>query len=414
MEHKKDIIIITAAGNATWLRERFTPGGWGRMLGEGLVGGYKEKMQALRSVDDRVSLWLGDIHGLVKQMRSAASSNRLVDVAILLHNLNNKFNQVKEVSGELKNLEKADTEPFDMEHKGYLPDGDLLQAEDGLSSEAGVWSDFKRRWVAKHMETEERRKRKMAIDTLVNQASTLADNVDGFLSQMSKARAAGNIGDYISILDKLSKEQFKFRAQFMPIYNRYLAPIVEKVKSERKAAEEENKLIAEKKKQELLQNNKEQEANPTQSAPSILSVHPTTPSVPELQLPELQPNVNTLHSPSAPTSVPLSGPGTTKDSNPPTIPDSVSDTIKDSKNPAEDDSEGGPSTLASPKAANVVEQAVIKHAHLSFVGELIKASKNDDPYLLSAMLIKYAEKIEDIDLEQSMSLLAIAEGILNA
>ncbi|HVI40976.1 MAG TPA: hypothetical protein VM577_09970 [Anaerovoracaceae bacterium] len=422
MQNKEDIIIITAAGKSTWLRERL-PGGWARGLGERLIGGYKEKMEILRGVDDRVYEWLSDFKQVVNQMRRAAEANRLVDVAILLHNLNTKLNNVKQISGEVKKLEDSDVAPFEKEHEGVLPEEDLFSVDDnGFVSEAGMWSDFKRRWVAKHLESKERRERSMAIRSLITTAETVADDVEKYLSEMSKARASGDIGAYVDVLNRVSKKQIEFKSKFVPVYNKYLAPVVNKVKEERKAfldranrdeAERLHKLHEEEKKapEKIPETVDNTMRSPVpESEPSASSLAPTNKQhtgVPATESMSI-PSVPATEPSSGPVTNPTSsGPSTMIESHPPTELESV---YKVNENGEVEES--GPRTMPS-AASTEVERIILKQNHIRFVEEMVKVASSDDPFIISAMLLKYAEEIEEVDLKKSLELLAIAEGIIN-
>lgn len=52
-------------------------------------------------------------------------------------------------------------------------------------------------------------------------------------------------------------------------------------------------------------------------------------------------------------------------------------------------------------------------ANEDFYNELTKVASTNDPYLMATMLIRYSAQIEDTDLDTSLKLLAIAEGILD-
>ncbi len=59
-----------------------------------------------------------------------------------------------------------------------------------------------------------------------------------------------------------------------------------------------------------------------------------------------------------------------------------------------------------------LESILLKKQHNEFMSELSKiASRHDDPYLIASMLVRYAGMIEDQDIETSLKLLAIAEGM---
>lgn len=69
-------------------------------------------------------------------------------------------------------------------------------------------------------------------------------------------------------------------------------------------------------------------------------------------------------------------------------------------------------TMAENIQSQELKNAMIKLQHMRFVEELQKASSTYTPNVLAAMLAKYSEQIEDVDLEASLKLIAIAEGIL--
>jgi len=83
--------------------------------------------------------------------------------------------------------------------------------------------------------------------------------------------------------------------------------------------------------------------------------------------------------------------------------------------------ETGEQESASPQWPDAVEvfrgkgfvPTNISESHIQFVGLLKEASVANDSNLLAYMMLKYAGAIEDIDLDSSLKLLAIAEGILN-
>lgn len=61
-----------------------------------------------------------------------------------------------------------------------------------------------------------------------------------------------------------------------------------------------------------------------------------------------------------------------------------------------------------------LESLLLKKSHVEFYGELEKAAKLEDPYLLAMMLSKYSEQIDERDPETSEELLTLAEVIINA
>lgn len=487
MQYQKDIIIITAAGAKTWLRERLTPSSWGRMFGEAGIKGYKEKMDALRSVDDRIFEWVKDLHKLVKKMRQSAKAARYVDVAIYLSQINKRFQNVKSVGKEIQKLTDEDILPFELEHKQDLPSADLFSADDedededeeGLKSEAGL-SDMKRRWVAKRLEHDMRAARKLAIKELLNRTESLVGLAQDKLNDLSSARASGDIGAYIKVIGQISQAQIEFQTYFMPVYKKYLEPLVLRAVEEKKKLEEAQtqspdevrealgleprkpqvEKIPEHQEFELDLPGGQQLSDPTPQefeldlpggqqlgdptppeasrrikgpgdlltgetpasaapAPSPAEVVPEAtieePEEPVKQYtlrpqePGRQPGVwETYKTPEHHLSAPLvvEGPITQGPGKKP----------KKKKGPIVPTPVAQPTATKAPEvtAATHLDKILLKTAHQKFVIELFKAADQNDPYLISAMLVKYAGQIEELDLEKSLQLLAIAEGIINA
>lgn len=69
----------------------------------------------------------------------------------------------------------------------------------------------------------------------------------------------------------------------------------------------------------------------------------------------------------------------------------------------------GPQTQRSA----AMQALLLKKSHLEFYGQLEKAAKLEDPYLLAAMLSKYSEQVEQQDPDTSDELLTLAETIIN-
>lgn len=472
MQHQKDIIIITAAGKGTWLRERLTPSAWIRMFGEGMISGYKEKMEKLREVDDRIYDWLKDLDKIAKQMRKAAKAARYVDVAILLAQINKRLQEVKAAGKEVKTWTDEEVLPFELEHKEELPSEKLFaDDEDILTAEAGL-TDLKRKWVARRLETEMRRQRKLAIKDLLEKTEKIVDFAQGHMSALSKARASGDIASYIRILNDISKAQTEFQNQFMPIYRKHLEPLVQKAMEEKNKLEEAEKVHQEEReelKQDVAKEVDKLHEKPEDKLPDseplpvarrvrgpqdlLISQEPEVVSEPsKIPPPPVKPPEG--HKPGA-----FVGPGghvSTYEPEKFVQPDLIFDPLRNIKlhdqptviNPEEllmKARQQAPTkktrvrkpqaaktpvpTAAAPVPAPVAEAPIekeplpivnteleiilLKTAHRKFMAELFKAADQNDPYLLAAMLLKYAEQIEDVDLEKSLQLTAIAEGILD-
>lgn len=399
--NQRDIIIITAtSGTSSWIRETLSPSSWVRMFGESLIGGYKEKMNSLRHIDSGIAIWLKDLDGMVKEMRQAAKNSRYIDVAILLSKLDKRLTAVREAGKEIKQLTDEEILPFELEHKKELPGGQLFNADDGLSSEAGAFDDMKRRWVAQRLETQMREQRKIAINSLIDKASQLVNNIKDKYNDLGKARASGNIKAYVDTLASVAVAQREFQNDFTPIYRKYLHPLVERAQEERKKLQEEEAKKTEIK--ELVSKEFENPEKETVIAPQTSK--DLTPEQTWKNAPGVSDWILNQKQPEKPVIPIVTEPAITK-----------AKKQKKSKAPEEVKPivESTPTATAveQPKVAEL-NSIIFKNSNANFISELIKESRSDDPYILSAMLIKYAETIEEIDLEKSLKLLAIAEGIL--
>lgn len=410
------IILITAASKGTWLREKIDPRSWIRMLGEGFIDDYKAQMEVLREADDRIYEWTADLSDLAKEARIALKSNRLVDLAIVLKTLNDRLSKVRDI-GSVVEQEVA---KFEKQHELPL-DKDILSSEDSLISQAGFFDRLKREWMADRLESKKRKERKLALRALVDLVNRTVNKAEETLKAMSKARALGNIGNYVDGLDKMSKIQSEFQQKFAPTYNQYLLPVVEQALAEAAKAEEAVTETVE----EKLQDPKSEEVA-VESVPVTNSEH-SLPSE-DVDLTSLEqssaiPLVNRKSPESSGIQTRLS-PG----EEPPTelgvepmpldsIPANTEVVVPMDSELIENIpdthvmTEPAPATVRS--ANDEMEQILLKKAHADFVTELLKEAKSNDPYLLAAMVVKYAGQIEEFDLDKSLKLLAIAEGILN-
>ena len=428
LNQNQNIIIITAqSGTSSWTREYLNPSSWVRMFGEGLIGGYKEKMEALRRVDHGIAIWLKDLDYYVKRMRTAADASRYIDVAIYLDHLNKRLTAVKEATQEIKKLTEKDILPFELEHREELP-------VEGLFSEAGFWDDFKRGLVSRTLENEFRAARKMAVKKMIDKAATLVEEIKLYLKELGRTRAKGDIEGYLKVLFEIGLKQNKFKSEFIPVYNKYLKPLVDEVKSQQLKEREERKEL-----EKELALKKEQEKPVPVSPPPSVSV-PTSPAgkEPIRRIKHIDDLIKAEEEP-APTPGFITEPsklGLEFGKSPlqpapqlkeiPSPEPAGMETKPEGEIKPEDETKSKPARgrrpgkSSKPKKSeeipevkkSEVENLVIKNSHQKFVNELVKVAKQDDPYLISMMLLKYAEQIEDADLTSSLKLLAVAEGIL--
>lgn len=235
MNNTDDIIIITAARPWQWVREKFNVG---RGLTEKWVEGYKEKMEALRAMDDKIYEWSKEFYSLIKEVKKAFKAGRIVDLSVLLVQLNNKLKGVEEISkefekeyrnlileleGESELLSPANKELKEFHERLTKKNEALLT----LIAQGGVLSDWARRRVLKRIESKKRRERDSALRSLISNAERIANSIKTYLSNMSSARVGGNIGEYMDNIEKISRKQSEFEDRFIPIYREYLQPTVE-------------------------------------------------------------------------------------------------------------------------------------------------------------------------------------------
>ena len=443
MNQQNDISIIVkeAAGAKTWLREKLSPSSWIRGIGEGLIGDYKEKMNLLRYVDDRIFEWMEDVDDRYKQMQAALKGNRFVDLALLLADFNNRLKKIEIAGKHVKKLNEKALEEFEENNeyaKQFTPEGieDTFKADDGIVSEAGYFSDLKRKYVMKKLQGEERKKRFLALSKFLADLKTLILRVKESLNLMSKARASGEIGQYIDRLKVVEKEQNNFEKMFFPIYNTYLKSIVDRVVEKEKQRNKENEKVVEETKPILQQ---PQEQSPEQQIPETVQkskseyIEPQSKLDPEEQSPQTQrkepvpeafiqniPDLtkDEMHQAefenSVKTDIDLDQPEqkkpkpTTKKSK--QKKDLTPTPTPEFQTPLDKRIIKSPADLKPEE--NEVEKATKKAKNLKFIHELVKTSTTDNPILITKMLLKYAEDIEETQPNQSIALINLVNEIL--
>lgn len=416
-----EIIIITA-GNGSWVRNVLHPGSWVRQWGEGLIGDYRKQMQILRRVDDNIAIWTEDLDYLVKEARKAFKSKRMVDLSLVLANLNKKLKAVTLEGKKVEVVRDKALRQFEAEHKIELPENFNLKelpysnADDGLTSLAG-WTDFKRKWFARRLEDKQREMRDKAVDGLLHHTDVTVKSIKRLLNNLGEARDKGNIGTYITIIGEIAKEQQSFERLFTSVYFKYLQKYLQEA-YEAKLNKEDQENILLKQQEELAtknvqpliptENNPQIEKNVSQQvvnnvppAPVNLKTNiptkeeeypPSVPTLPASKLPITQPQSELPNSelfPASEEAETLKGPGKV--------------------GPIENDEVDSEPTRRS----NELEEVLQRTSHAYFVNQLIVVGEQNNPYLMAAMIVKYAGMVEDYDLEKSLELMAIAEYILD-
>jgi hypothetical protein len=367
-----DIIIITAASAGTWIKERFTPSGLKRMLGEGFLSSYKQKMHDLRIIDDKIYIWAKELQKLLKAAKKANEAGRISDLISVLDGIKSKLNNISSQKTEAENLIKFDDVIHQFEKDPVKSKGLTKEELSILNKEAGLIDDWKRNYLKTKLENKERKERQNAINKLLVNTENIINNVFNYVALLGKARVGGNIGDYYDTLSDISKEQTKFEAMYNDVYTKYkLHELKDEAKEEQKQQEAPAELIVK-----------------TQPTP----VPPVLPEVPELDKPE----INVSLEPAEEEVV---------EDKPKELKIEVPDLIEN-KTEVKTDKPKVKKPRATPKKASL-EEIMVKKGHADFLYDLVKAAKYNDVELLNKMVLKYSELIDESDTEASIKLLEI-------
>jgi len=254
MSKNDEIIIITAARPGLWMKERFSPSAIKRWLGETFYKDYGKTMEKLRQIDDAIYEWVKDIEQLYKELKQRQKQpgpmddKRVVDIARLLGGINRRFKKIDRAGDILEDLTESHLKEFENKFPAQLPeeggtfhelsDEDTKElerfreksdADDMMSVEAGFWDDLRTKWLTRKMETKSVKERRKAIKQIIDQAGSLVRQMKGTLKNLSKARAAGDVGQYLDALNTISEEQQKFENSFVEVYETYVKEHVDQM-----------------------------------------------------------------------------------------------------------------------------------------------------------------------------------------
>ena len=227
-----EIIIITAARPGVWMREKLRPSGWGRAITETFNSDYREFMTDLRNIDDEIYQWVKDIKAEGKRARRAFKAKKYIDVAILLAKINQKFNDIKTKSDEIKS--RRDELLTDIETKDYSEElsKELFEGIGQQKKEAGLkdwWESKKREWAISKLDRNYQAEKKVAVRKLLGILDIVTAKISDFAKDLGKARARGDVHNYINILRQVSAQQNKFQSLLNDTYDKYLRRDVEAV-----------------------------------------------------------------------------------------------------------------------------------------------------------------------------------------
>lgn len=420
MTSDNEIIIITAASTGSWVRSVLHPSSWVRQWGEGLIGDYKKQMQVLRRVDHNIAVWANDLEAVVKEARKAFKAKRMVDVALLLAALNKRLKLVATEGKKVEVIRDKAIRQFEAEHKIDLPEKfnpkELpFGADDGLTSLAG-WGDFKRKWVARRLEDKHREARDKAIEGLLRHTESTVKSVKKLLGHLGEARDKGNIGTYVTVISEISKEQHAFERLFSAVYFKYLQKYLEEAYEAKMNKEDQDAILAKEQVpatvkevvsdtvNEMTVRNPQIEGFVAQQVENnVPPIYPPSSGTRETAREEFAPSVPTLPSSDIPATQ------SQKELFPP-----QPETVRGVGRLGPISNDQAPDTEADPtRRSNDLEQILQQTAHADFINQLIIVGKQNDPYLMAAMIAKYAGQVEEYDLEKSLELMAIAEYILD-
>ncbi len=376
-----EFTVITADGE-DWKREKVSVAGIRRMFSEWISPSYKDKMLRLRDIDESIREWAKILKITVRELKKAFKAGRIVDVAILFARLNKNIKTLVEVGGGVKDIYEEAISEFEAEHE--LTDYDILKELHG-KKESAFWGDLARKHIGSKFYGKELRERNFAVRQLISKAEHVYRIVEGYLDEMKSARNKGDIGRYVDMIKNISDKQKEFEESFIPVYNKYLRKSVERIikKQDDKVERDIEKLKVEKPTEITDIEVPKEEGRLGQKAEEV----PFMPA-PETETLQRSPEVAVESAPPTPiTKKPIE----------------VSE-----EEIAETEEEPSPPTLRSFTSGDNMDE-IMKEAHEEFVKGL---AAFDDPRKVALALLKYAELIENEDLETSLKLMAIAEGIL--
>lgn len=388
-----------------WIHENVNPMRW---IGEGISSEYSQHMDMLREVHSQVEEWIKDLSNALDRAQDSKKLGKPLDCIFWLSQINNRLKLVADEKSKLSELDQAFFDNYFEQRDERILD-DYFETGTHKIVEAGVLNDLGREittWKFNRSHKKFLAEQNRALITILNLAKKIVVGTYGLLDKMSKALGTGDIAAYIELLEKIGQSQEKFQNEFRSVYDTYFAKMVERIKERQKQEQER----AGKFKDEASQRERArleqlnlpvQPVNvekPTPSTDVVFSETPeyeNVPSVPNLDVPP-----PTIKNPDSDVLIDVSAPSSQD------FPESLSPVTE------RDDEDSRP-TVLSLSVNNKLDRMIIKMNHAKFYEELRKAAKQDDPYLLAAMMLKYSEMIDEVDPQKSLELLSIAEGILN-
>ncbi len=224
-------------GFGNQLKEKLTPSGWKRMLGEGLSSSFKERMELLREADKAMREEAGSLKGNLKNVNNAFKENRFVDVAHWVAEIDQTVQKLSSYSKAVTDLEDADLH----EYYTRTQDADIFKDYFGKKAEIKIvikkqadLSDFFNKMLGNSFEKtywKRIKERKLGVQSLVKQTERIVNTVLVSLKKMGDARATGNIGGWIAEVERISKASVQFHEYFKTIYEKHIADLAAMLRS---------------------------------------------------------------------------------------------------------------------------------------------------------------------------------------
>ncbi len=384
-----------------WLSEKVAPR---RKLTEWSSPEYKEQMEMLRALDTEIREDAKSLSDNISYARKSLNKRHYLDVAHFINNINTTVKDIYMKSRPLA-AKRSEHEEKILTHRDFAdPHANYFRTE------AGIKDFFKRRYEerAKHMLLGQQ---KRALTELYNQARTLITQVKDAFVALGTLRANGDVEAYLKILDELEEYRKNFEKEFKTIYDQHVEPLAAKVRERAKedAAEglqkgvwpdpERNLEVTYPKPgdAELVVEMPADSVAPTPAAPRKFPEAPSMPRFPNVERPSWMPE---QEQPPAPT---------------PDIPPQVVTITTPEATPPAEEVVPTPAIPETPAAKSRKKKQAISMVGLKDPNLAEKIYKAAEGLALTdkrAMLIEYSELFDEAgDIETSMKLLALAEGI---
>lgn len=220
-------------------------------LSEQFSKAYGRQMTAVRQVDEAVLRDAQTLRPMLKEAGAALKQQRWLDVVHYVNGINEVVKQITSYNSVLTSISEEQIvdfyggpearQVFDMnaDYFGVPAMGVTATAEVGLRElvkEAGLL-DFMlsdRARAAKMLEKMYARKlavRKRAVERMYEGATALVSHTISTYKKLDKARARGNISEYMGELQALEQIRSRYDAQFRNDYSQHIAPMVAEIRN---------------------------------------------------------------------------------------------------------------------------------------------------------------------------------------